>query len=157
VIVVVSSHASSGDAIAKALAGRSITLIENPDPNAEMLSSARCGLQAFSGDCEAAIVALGDQPSIRAELIDDLVATFRTSGKGIVVPTHAGKRGHPLLLAARYFAEIRDSYDGVGLRGLLDAHPTDVLELASTNSAVLDDIDVPADYQRALSKHSSRT
>ena len=50
VIVVVSSHASSGDAIAKALAGRSITLIENPDPNAEMLSSARCGLQAFSGD-----------------------------------------------------------------------------------------------------------
>jgi molybdenum cofactor cytidylyltransferase len=157
VIVVVSSHAGTGDAIAKALADRPIVLIENPDPNAEMLSSVRCGLQALPGDCSAAIVALGDQPSISAELIDDLVAAFRTSGTGIVVPTHAGKRGHPLLLAARYFAEVQASHNGVGLRGLLDAHPTDILELVSTNPAVLDDIDVPADYQRALRKHSSHT
>ncbi len=154
--VVVSNHAGSGEAIAKALAGCSITIVENPDPQAEMLSSARCGLKALSADCEAAIVALGDQPAVRSELIDQLVAAFQASGKGIVVPVHGGKRGHPLLIAARYFTEVQESYDSIGLRGLIKAHPTDIFEIQCDNSAVLDDVDVPADYLRELNRQPLR-
>jgi molybdenum cofactor cytidylyltransferase len=151
VLVVIGADAAADTAaIAQALAGRPITLAHNPNRDAEMLSSVRCGLKALPGDCEAALIALGDQPAIRTELIDSLIQAYQTAGRGIVMPTCRGKRGHPTMIAARYFGEILSGYDGVGLRGLLEAHPQDIHEVIVTDPAVLADIDHPDDYQREL-------
>ena len=43
-----------------------------------------------------------------------------------------------------------DCYDNVGLRGLLLAHPDDVHEVEIDNASLLADIDLPADYARAV-------
>ena len=48
------------------LAGKSLTFVVNPDAAGDMLSSVRCGLKALPAECNAAIVILGDQPTIRA-------------------------------------------------------------------------------------------
>jgi molybdenum cofactor cytidylyltransferase len=137
-----------GRRIAEALAGRHVTLVTNPDPRSEMLGSLRCGLEALPGDCEAALVVLGDQPGLRTEIIGQVVRAFPSRGKGIVVPVHQGKRGHPTLIAARYFPEIRQRYDGVGLRGLLQAHVEDIHEVPVNDAAILIDVDSPEDYDR---------
>ncbi len=83
-----------GERIAAALAGRPVRFIANPNPDGEMLGSVRCGLRALPPKCEAALVVLGDQPGLTAGLIATLVGAFRSSGRGIVVPTHCGRRGH---------------------------------------------------------------
>ena len=136
--------------IAAELAGRRVHLVTNPDPEAGMLSSVRCGLRALPPECTAALVALGDQPSITSATVDDMVRAFAAADRGILVPVHSGRRGHPLMFAAAYRDEVLTRFDDVGLRGLLRAHPDDVLEWPANSPAVLSDMDRPADYQREL-------
>jgi CTP:molybdopterin cytidylyltransferase MocA len=147
--------AGENDAVAAALSKKSITLAINPDPEAEMLSSVRVGLRAMRPDAQAAIIVLGDQPSLQSEVINRLVSAFQTTGKGIVVPVHENKRGHPLLIAAHHFDELQRHFDNVGLRGLLAAHADEVEEIESTDSGVLADMDYPEDYQRELKRYNA--
>jgi molybdenum cofactor cytidylyltransferase len=144
-----------GGPIAEALAGRRVEYVINPDPEAEMLSSVRCGLRAMPEDCEAVLVVLGDQPGVTAEVIATLVQAYKTSGRGIVTPIHNGRRGHPLLFAMRYRDEILSCYDDVGLRGLLQSHPEDVCEVEFPAPNVIDDIDLPEDYEREIKEYKN--
>jgi len=147
-IFVVTRH--NADKIAEELSARAVTIVDNPDYPSGMLSSVRCGLRALPNDCHAVMVALGDQPAITTNLIDDLVQAFNMNHKGIVVPVFQNRRGHPILLSTRYRDEILSQYDDAGLRGLLHAHRDDVLELAASEPSVLSDMDCPEDYQREL-------
>jgi molybdenum cofactor cytidylyltransferase len=146
--------AQDGDAIRLALAGRPVTFVANPDPTGEMLESVRCGLRALPPECTAAIVVLGDQPTIRTELIADLVRSFHSTRARIVVPSFQGRRGHPLLFSADYFADVLTQHDGVGLRGLLQAHPSEIDELEVADAAELNDMDSPEDYNHARSRYN---
>ncbi|MFH1716223.1 MAG: nucleotidyltransferase family protein [Planctomycetota bacterium] len=141
-----------GRQVSAELSGRKVTIIENPDYESGMLSSARCGLAHLPQQCSAILVALGDQPSITSQLIDKMLLTFKAAEKRILVPLYNGRRGHPLLFSQIYRDEILANYDDVGLRGLLHAHPEDVFELAVSSSAVLSDMDCPEDYRRELER-----
>jgi molybdenum cofactor cytidylyltransferase len=153
VIVVTGKEGSS---IVEALADRRVHIVANTNPNDEMLHSVRCGLSAIPDEAEAAMVALGDQPGITADIVARLVRSFQATPRGIVVPTHKGQRGHPLLFAMRYRREILASHEGRGLRGLLEAHPQDVRELEFGTVGVLEDIDLPQDYARAIGRVSNQ-
>jgi len=154
IIVVVGRDA---EPIQQALVGRVVTFVANPDPVGDMLSSVRCGLRALPKSCPAVLVALGDQPGVTSKLVGELIRAFReptpdveTPGKQIVVPVHAGRRGHPLLFATRFRDELMTCYDGVGLHGLLAAHPDEVLEVEVSTATELEDMDTPEDYQQQL-------
>jgi len=134
------------------LAQRDVSVVANPDYQVGMLSSIRCGFAALPEHCKAALVALGDQPTIEANLVNRMLGAFAETGKGLVVPVYRGKRGHPTLVSTSYRDEIMTGYDKVGLRGLLHAHPDDVFELAVTTPAILCDMDDPQDYQQGLTR-----
>jgi molybdenum cofactor cytidylyltransferase len=151
VFVVVGADAA---AIVAALAERPVHFVYNPAAEGAMLGSVRCGLQALPPECAAVLVVLGDQPDIGAAVMAQLVEAFRAGRGGIVVPVHRGRRGHPLLFAIRYRDEILRTYDDSGLRGLLQAHPDDLYEVAVDGPGVLEDLDVPEDYRRAEKKLS---
>jgi len=134
--------------ITAALAGRSVMFAVNHDLQGEMLTSVRCGLAALPPPCTAALIVLGDQPGVTAEVLERLLQAFPAAGRGIVVPTVQGRRGHPLLVALHYRDEILTQYDAVGLRGLLQAHPEDVFEVEVDTPGILADLDTPQDFQR---------
>ena len=138
--------------IAGELSSRPIRIVSNPDYKTGMLSSVRRGIGALPPNCAACLVALGDQPAITTDWVDQMIQVFNKGTRGIIVPCHGGKRGHPLLFSRRFHQEIMTRHDAVGLRGLLQAHPEQVLELNVTNPGVLSDMDVPADYQRELAR-----
>jgi molybdenum cofactor cytidylyltransferase len=135
-------------ALHRALDGCPVCLVHNPDVSHGMLSSVRCGLRALPEHCDTVLVALGDQPHITSTLIDELIQAFTRSHRRILVPCYAGRRGHPLLFARRYAGEVATRFDGVGLRGLLQAHPEEVYEYPVSQASVLSDMDVPEDYRR---------
>ena len=145
-IYVVTGH--QADRVGAELAGRRVHVVVNGDYEAGMLSSVRCGLRALPRRCEGVLVALGDQPSVTSALVNEMVRAFAACESGIVVPVHEGRRGHPLLFSVRFADEILTRHDDVGLRGLLRAHPDDVLELPGGSQAVLSDMDCPEDYRR---------
>jgi molybdenum cofactor cytidylyltransferase len=146
---------ADGARVAAALAGLPLAFVTNPDPAGDMLSSVRCGLRALPPECQAVLLALGDQPSITAGLIAEMVNASNRPGSperagmgAIVVPVYHGKRGHPLLFSACYSQEVLTRYDGEGLHGLLLAHPDEVVELPAADDSVLSDMDYPQDYLR---------
>ena len=145
---VVVGHA--GERVRRELSNRNVTIVSNPDYESGMLSSVRCGLAALPRECQAVLVALGDQPSVTSKLIDQIIRSFEETEKKILVPVYNGGRGHPVMFSNNYRDEILTCYDNVGLRGLLHAHPDDVFELSVSTSAVLSDMDCPQDYRREL-------
>jgi molybdenum cofactor cytidylyltransferase len=81
-------------------------------------------------------------------VIDRLIAAFYPlEGRTICLPTWAGKRGNPVLLARRYFAEVQAISGDVGARALIGDYPEAVAEVAMDDLAsgfgVLEDIDTP--------------
>ena len=147
-VFVVTGHESNR--IADQISSRAVTVVNNPDYQKGMLSSVRCGLGALPAECEKVLVALGDQPAITTELVNEMIGSLTTTDKGIMVPVYNGRRGHPILFSVRYCQEIRTHYDEVGLRGLMRAHPDDVFELEVSTATVLSDMDYPEDYRREL-------
>ena len=136
--------------ISAELSGRVFSTVKNPNYKSGMLSSVRCGLQNLPEKCRAVMVALGDQPSITTGLIDQMLQSFATTEKSILVPLYKGKRGHPILFSTLYRDDILTQYDDIGLRGLLHSHSDDVFELDVPTSSVLNDMDYPEDYRREL-------
>ena len=136
--------------ISAELSGRAVSIVNNPYYKSGMLSSVRCGLRNLPEDCRAVMVVLGDQPSVTTGLVDQMLQSFATTEKNILVPLHKGKRGHPLMFSSHYRDEILTQYGDVGLRGVLHCHPDDIHELVVSDDSVLCDMDYPEDYRREL-------
>ena len=118
------------------------------------------GLAALSEGIDGALVCLGDMPEVTAGVIDRLIAAFDPlEGRAICLPTWAGKRGNPALLARRYFAEVQAISGDVGARALIGEYPEAVAEVAMDDLAsgfgVLEDVDTPEDLS-ALSSGDVR-
>jgi CTP:molybdopterin cytidylyltransferase MocA len=77
-------------------------------------ASLRCGLAALGADVDAAVVLLGDGPTLDPRAIDRVVAAWRKSGAERVAATYGGVRLHPLLLARNAWSSVPDA----GLREL---------------------------------------
>ncbi len=115
-----------------------------------MLSSVRCGFALLPPDCRAALIMPGDQPMTGVGEINRVIKAYRESGRGIVMAACDGRRGHPLVVDARYREEVMHLPDEEGLRILAERHPDDVLEAATDDPSVLRDIDTREDYLNEL-------
>jgi molybdenum cofactor cytidylyltransferase len=147
IIVVAGTHAP---AIAEALSATPARVVRNPQPALGMLSSVRIGVGALPPDTDRFLLALADQPRISPEDIRHLLHEHRASGKGIALPTYQGKRGHPVVFAARYRADVLALDDTHTLRDVIHSHPDDIIEIESPSDAVIRDIDTREQYRDEL-------
>lgn len=136
--------------IRQTLAGSGVQYAINEDYQRGMLSSVKTGLALVSPNADAALIALVDQPMIAKEIIDTLIAAFIAGGKGVALPTYEGKRGHPVIISAKYFEEVMllDEEAPEGLRQFIDRRRGDTMEVPVSTAAVIEDIDLPEDYER---------
>ena len=150
---VVVGHRS--EQVIEELSGKPITIVQNPEYQSGMLSSVRAGIRSLPQECDAVLIALGDQPSITTNLIDEMVRYFSVTDKKIIVPKYNGKRGHPILLSTIFKNEILTNFDDIGLRGILRAYNNDVYEMNVTDCSVISDMDYPQDYQEEIERYEN--
>ena len=101
--------------------------------------------------CEAALIALGDMPFVPAVVINRLIESFDpAAGRAICVPVYGGRRGHPVLWARRFFAEMLALQGDSGAKQLMALHGDLVYEVEVGDEAIHIDIDTQED----LSRHS---
>jgi CTP:molybdopterin cytidylyltransferase MocA/xanthine/CO dehydrogenase XdhC/CoxF family maturation factor len=143
-IIVVTGH--DAPAVRAALADAGVGFVQN-DAFADGLStSLRAGIGAVPEDCSGAVVLLGDMPGVDPHLIDQLRAAFQPAqGRAICVATAHGERGHPVLWARQFFAEIAELKGDTGARSLMSIHADQVREVEGGNDSPLADIDTPQD------------
>ncbi|MCS7091457.1 MAG: nucleotidyltransferase family protein [Verrucomicrobiota bacterium] len=144
-LVVVSPES---EPLRRALAGKRVQWVENPRLGSEMLESVRCGLRAAPAAVRTFLVSPADMPGLHPGLIRQLLDAHQARRARITVPVWQGKRGHPLVFESGFRAELLMRHDGVGLRGLLQAHPAEVYEWPAPDSSPCWDLDTPDDYHR---------
>jgi len=138
-VVVVTGHDAAS--VRGALSGQEVTFVHNPRYAEGMSTSLRAGIKGI-GDVDGALICLGDMPRIRPADLEALLCAFAPDGgRPIVVPTWQGRRGNPVLFAARYFPEMCALTGDVGARVVLEKHATAVCSVAMSDHGVTLDVD----------------
>jgi CTP:molybdopterin cytidylyltransferase MocA len=137
--------------------------VDNPDWRTGMGSSLRAALQALAGGPDepaqlgenvgAVVVALADQPLVGAEAVARLIAAYR-AGATVAVAAYDGRPRNPVLLAREHWPEVTALATGdQGARAFLRARPDLVTLVECADTGRPDDIDTPADLDRAAAHH----
>ncbi len=124
------------------------SVMRNVDYAKGMLISAQTAARHLSPEYEAMLVVLGDQPLVGPDVIDALLAAYATGPHGLVAPMHGGRRGNPVLIDRRYFAELLGLPPDGAPRLLLQRHADDLRLVEVNTDAILQDLDRPEDYER---------
>ncbi len=122
----------------------------------EMLTSIQQGWSEAHPATNAVMHVLGDQPQIEARVVRQVLAAFREDPNGIFVPSFNHRRGHPLLLASSYRAEILALAAPQTMRDFMRAHAAEIRHLPVETDSILRDMDTPAEYERELADYLNR-
>ena len=141
-IVVAADDAGVADLVSSA----GVETIVNQAPERGLSSSLRCGLAALGSDTGAAIIVLGDQPLVRLEVLEALVAAWRDGRGSVIRPRYAdapGEPGHPVLLDRSVWPLAGRLEGDAGFGALFPAGSPGValIDVAGRNP----DVDTPAD------------
>ena len=138
---------SSAD-LGKRLAGEGCEVVVCENAAEGMGASLACAARA-AGPAEAYLVALGDMPFVRpssaAAVRDALVA-----GAELAAPYWRTRRGHPVGLSAKFFAQLLMLQGDEGAKKLLAAHHDRLVKIPVGDPGVIRDIDTPADLAPRL-------
>ncbi|HEV7960410.1 MAG TPA: NTP transferase domain-containing protein, partial [Rhizomicrobium sp.] len=151
-VVVVTGNESAG--VMAVLHGLPLTFADNPDYSKGLSTSLISGLNALPEDCDGALILLGDMPAIDSHLLDRMIAAFDPAeDRAVIVASHGGKRGNPVLWAKRFFPEMRELSGDAGARALFAPYAGLVCEIEAGSDAPLTDIDT----EEALSAYRAKS
>jgi molybdenum cofactor cytidylyltransferase len=126
-------------------------VIVNEHPEQGQVSSLKLAMRALDFSTDCCVVWPVDVPLVNAQDVRALIdayAKWRASLMRIFIPTHHGTRGHPMLVDIGFrqpFMELKESETA---RTVIDANPTQVMEVATENEGILRDIDTPDQYRK---------
>lgn len=132
---------------------REVNVIVNPQPELGQVSSLKLAMQAqdFSTDC--CICWPVDVPLVRpadVRALIDAYAQWRASLMRIFIPTHEGRRGHPMLVDIGFRQPFMELKADQTARKVIEDNHTQVKEVPVDNPGVLADIDTPEEYRSAF-------
>lgn len=153
-VIVVAGHRHAEVAALVARQER-VVVVVNADHAEGMFTSVQAGVRAVDPGCEGFFVLPVDCPRVGSAVVGELIDVFRRDlGLRAVVPVHAGRGGHPVLLppsarqailAAPRTATLREVIATVG-----------AVRCAVADPGVVVDLDTPADL-RALGPTDAET
>ena len=153
-IVLVLGHAAGS--IEKAISTDRMKVVHNQDFQQGMGTSLRAGLAAVDAEASAALIVLADQPFVRAETLNRLIACHQESRPEIIIPLYKGFRGNPVLLDRSVFPELKELRGDVGCRAIFGSHTENIRKLPVEDMGILLDIDGPEEYQKLENAYKAR-
>lgn len=128
--------------------------IHNPDAGSDMYGSVRLALgwPGWDPGITHLLLALSDQPQIRATTVSALQELARTNPGKIIQPWREGRRRHPVIVPVATARGIVRDPAFTSLREALDAHREAIQTLAVDDPGTEIDLDSPADYDEAVER-----
>ncbi len=153
-VVVLGHHASK---IALQLQDLAVKPVTNPNTQASPISSQRLGLQSLSGQTDAVLMALADQPLIDAQDVRQLIDAFeqRPEGTNLLFPRVEGQPGNPVIFTAAVRIAMLACPSEVGCKQWRQQHAAQVQAFDCDNPHFVQDLDTPEDIEK-FSQSSGR-
>lgn len=130
--------------------GSQAKAIFNQDyPTGEMLSSIQCGLRNLPPSAEAALVALGDQPQIKAATVGSLLEAHFQQPRTMTVPSVDGRRGHPWILPRNYWQAVLSLEKTASMRDFFRQHSNAINLVDVLGNSPVEDVDTYDQYLKA--------
>jgi molybdenum cofactor cytidylyltransferase len=142
IVVVVSPE---GHEVTETVRKYPVRIAVNNDPNGDMAASVRSGRDALPAETTGVIVALCDYPLVAPSTVEQLVGQHYKSPALIIIPTHAGRRGHPVLFPRTVLADLTAD---LMLRDLIRRNSSGIYHVDVGDEGVLLDMDTPEDYEK---------
>jgi len=131
-----------------------VVTITNDEYQSGMASSLRAGLRFVTATmplAEAAVILLGDQPTLHRDAIAQVVAAYHARQPQSVVPYYGTQRGHPIVFARLAWPQLTALSGDVGARSLLDRdEPAPLIRVDLPEAWLPRDIDTPEDYHAVV-------
>ena len=136
------------DRIVNEIGPRPVGIIQNPDWETGLASSLRVGLDALTrlSKADGALVFLGDQPVVRADVVTALIEKHRRSKAMAIVPKYRYSQGNPVLIDRALWPRLMSLEGDQGAQRLLQAH-SEWVEEVWFDSLPPRDIDTQADVE----------
>jgi molybdenum cofactor cytidylyltransferase len=149
-IIVILGH--NADELTRRIEHLPVEVLVNPDYKQGQLSSLQVAVRRLEeeADCDGMLVHLVDHPYIDAKLVDLMMRRFYETGRLIVVPRFAGKRGHPVIFSRKLFQELLDAPMEQGAKAVVNAHRAETLEIETADEGITLDIDTPELYRQHI-------
>ncbi len=136
----------------EATSGPPVRTVFNPKfDRAEMARSLEAGINSLPDNCQAALVALGDQPQVSVEALAAVAQRWRETLAPVVAPFYAGQRGNPVLLDRAAWPLVRALPDEANPREIFTA-AGGVERVEWPDDTILRDLDTPEDYAREFAR-----
>ena len=119
----------------------------NDNPGAGMSRSLRLGLAAVPAEVQAAVILLGDQPTLPPASIRRLLEAAAPN-RPVIAASAGGRIGPPVLLLREAFSLAEEARGDEGLRAILARRPDLVTAVDVGQHAP--DVDTPADLERLM-------
>ena len=140
-LVVVTGH--QAERARDAIADLKVATVDNTDFASGLASSLKSGVASLPDDAAGALIVLGDMPGVTSTDLDRLIAAFRREGGvRIVRAVHNGKRGNPVILPRRLFADVAALQGDTGARHIVESDATEAIDVELGEAASLD-VDTP--------------
>ena len=130
--------------------------IVNPHSEQGMASSLGIGVSSVSAQSSGAMILLGDQPGITAEIINEMLRVFQGDSKSIVRASVNGRQTTPVIFPADLFQELTCSTGDVGGRFVVDRNRERVVSIEMGSRYDDSDLDTPEDLEKMALKLRSR-
>jgi molybdenum cofactor cytidylyltransferase len=139
---------ANADNLQKEISGYPVHTVINEHWQEGMASSIRTGIKAITEInpvAEGAILIVCDQPFMTAGLLNTLMSTHQTTGKGIVACTYGNTFGPPAFFHQSFFPELLQLKGDVGARSIVQKNIDNVEAIPFPNGTF--DIDTYKDYE----------
>jgi molybdenum cofactor cytidylyltransferase len=148
VIVVTGAHSELSR---RELDGLDVREVLNTRWETGMASSIRAGIEGLvdaDSDSAAAVLLLCDQPHVTAEVISNLVAAHRATGRPVIASTYGGSFGVPALFSRTLFAELARLEGAAGAKQVIKRYASEAHFSPFQGGEV--DVDTPDDFSRLI-------
>jgi molybdenum cofactor cytidylyltransferase len=99
---------------------------------------------------DGAILLLIDHPLISATLVEELIESFYSSRKPIVLPVYEGRRGHPVIFSSALYQELMNAPLEQGARSVVWAHAAEVQVVQTSEEGCVLNLNDPDTLTKAL-------
>jgi molybdenum cofactor cytidylyltransferase len=129
----------------------SFQVVVNENWRLGQLSSIQAAIRSLPPDATSGLLLCPvDHPLITVRLVSQLIAEFDAGKKLIVLPTHLGRRGHPVIFHYTLYDELLAASPDVGARQVVWAHPDEIAEVPTDEAGVILNFNDPVTLKNAL-------